>query len=212
MDNQEKILSAGYAETIITPPLGLKMPGQYAIRPAQGITRDLKARAIAFQSGDQKAILMLCDALYIHGKGINQIREKIAARCEMPEESIHIACNHSHTATAVFDLDEAKDELEKIYAARQHQQLTDLAQFAFEDLHPVTGMKKARGEVKNVAFLRRYRMNTGECCTNPVNREPDILHPLGEADESLQMVRVLREGAKEIVLLFLFLLRKNITG
>jgi len=201
MENQEKKLLAGYAQVIITPPLGLKMPGQYSIRPAEGITVDLKARAVAFQSGEKKAILLLCDALYCHGNSTEQIREKIAARCEMDPEAIHIACNHSHTATAVFDLNEVEDELEKIYAARQHQILTDLAQFAFEDLHPVTAMKKARGEVKNVAFLRRYRMKDGTCMTNPVGHEEDILHPLGEADESLQMVRILREGAKEIVLL-----------
>ena len=201
MENQEKKLLAGYAEVIITPPLGLKMPGQYSIRPAEGITVDLKARAVAFQSGEKKAILLLCDALYGRGKSAEQIREKIAARCGVEPEAIHVACNHSHTATRILDLNEKMEELEEIYGRRQHQMLTDLAQFAFEDLHPVTGMKKARGEVKNVAFLRRYRMKDGTCKTNPVGHEADILHPLGEADESLQMVRILREGAKEIVLL-----------
>ena len=79
----ENKLYAGYAQTIITPPLGLEMPGQYSVRPAQGIATDLKARAIAFQSGEDKAILILCDALYVHGQATTQLREKISQRCGM---------------------------------------------------------------------------------------------------------------------------------
>lgn len=208
MDNQEKKLLAGYAEVIITPPLGLRIPGYLSVRPAEGIINDLKARAIAFQYGEQKAVFLLCDALNIITRGYEQIRDKIAERCQMDPDAVYIACNHSHTATLIYEVGEGqledygdKSELEEIYARRQHQLLTDLAQFAFEDLRPVTAMKKARGEAKGVGFLRRYRMKDGSCKTNPLRDLDDVLHPEGTSDESLQLVRILREGAKEIVLL-----------
>ena len=207
MDNQEKVLLAGYAETVITPPLGLRIPGYFSVRPAEGIINDLKARAVAFQSGEKKAIFILCDALNIITLGYEQLRDKIAARCEMDPDAVSISCNHSHTAVLIYSEDETdtsygeKTELEAIYAARQHQQLTDLAQFAFEDLHPVTAMKTAKGEAKGVGFLRRYRMKDGTCATNPVKRVDEIAHPEGTSDESLQLVRILREDAKEIVLI-----------
>ncbi len=207
MDNLEKTLLAGYAEVVITPPLGLRIPGYFSLRPAEGIINDLKARAIAFQIGEKKAIFILCDALNIITRGYEQLRDKIAERCQMDPDAVIIACNHSHTATLIYATGEAnkeygeKTELEEIYARRQHQLLTDLAQFAFEDLHPVTAMKKAKGEAKDVGFLRRYRMKDGTCATNPLKRLDEILHREGTPDESLQMIRVLREGAKEIVLL-----------
>jgi len=206
MENQEKKLLAGYAEVIITPPLGLRIPGN-GYRPAEGIINDLKARAIAFQNGENKAIFILCDALNIITRGYEQLRDKIAERCNMDPDAVYIACNHSHTATLIYAVGEDdasygnKSELEEIYAGRQHQLLTDLSQFAFEDLHPVTAMKKARGEAKDVGFLRRYRMKDGTCATNPIRRLDEVLHPEGIKDESLQMVRILREDAKEIVLI-----------
>ncbi|MBR4288742.1 MAG: hypothetical protein IKT50_04825 [Clostridia bacterium] len=207
MENQEKKLLAGYAEVIITPPLGLRIPGYFSVRPAEGIINDLKARAVAFQYGEQKVIFLLCDAVNILTDGYEQLRDKIAARCEMDPDAVSISCNHSHTATLIYAVGQddgnygKKTELEEIYAGRQHQLLTDLAQFAFEDLHPVTAMKQAKGEAKGVGFLRRYRMKDGTCATNPVKRVAEIDHPEGTSDESLQMVRILREGAKEIVLI-----------
>ncbi len=206
MGNQENKLLAGYAEVIITPPMGVGIPGN-GYRLAEGIITDLKARAVAFQNGEDKAIFILCDALNIITRGYEQLRDKIAERCKMDPAAVYIACNHSHTATLIHEVGEgmqeygAKTEAEEIYARRQHQLLTDLAQFAFEDLHPVTAMKKARGEAKDVGFLRRYRMKDGTCATNPIRHLDEVLHPEGIKDESLQMVRILREDAKEIVLL-----------
>jgi len=207
MENQEKKLLAGYAEVVITPPLGLRIPGYFSVRPAEGIINDLKARAVAFQIGEQKAIFLLCDAVSIVTRGYEQLRDKIAERCNIDPDAVYIACNHSHTATRIYAVNtddtkiDDKTELEEIYAKRQHQLLTDLSQFAFEDLHPVTAMKKAKGEAKGVGFLRRYRMKDGTCATNPVKRLKEVLHPEGTSDESLQLVRILREDAKEIVLI-----------
>ncbi len=207
MENMEKKLLAGYAEVVITPPLGLRIPGYFSVRPAEGIINDLKARAIAFQYGEQKAIFLLCDALNIITEGYEQIRDKIAERCGMDPDAVSISCNHSHSATLIYAVGDgdgsygAKTELEDIYARRQHQLLTDLAQFAFEDLHPVTAMKQAKGEAKGVGFLRRYRMKDGTCATNPLKRVSEIAHSEGTSDESLQLVRILREDAKEIVLI-----------
>ncbi|MBO5868137.1 MAG: hypothetical protein J6Q54_04410, partial [Oscillospiraceae bacterium] len=60
--------------------------------------------------------------------------------------------------------------------------------------------KIARGQVKGVGFIRRYKMADGTLKTNPKYLHPDIVEPDGIQDESLQLVRIARDGGKEIVL------------
>ena len=86
-----------------------------------------------------------------------------------------------------------------IFMRRVHQQFADLAQFAFEDLKSVEDVKIAKGIAKDVGFIRRYRLKDGTCKTNPPTGSPDLVSWDGVQDESLQLIRILRENANEIV-------------
>ena len=56
------------------------------------------------------------------------------------------------------------------------------------------------GQAPNIAFIRRFRMKNGKVRTNPGVGNPDILHPIGEVDERVNVLRFDREGADTIVL------------
>ena len=58
----------------------------------------------------------------------------------------------------------------------------------------------ARGEAKNISFIRRYRMKDGTTRTNPGVGNPDIVAPVGQPDEMVQLVRIDREGRDAIAL------------
>lgn len=196
MENQE--FYVGYSKGAITPPLGIHIPGHGSVpRPSLGVKDDVYAYALAFSDGENRAILFNCDALGIYSAGGEEIRQMIAQRCGIAKESVYIACTHCHTA--MFLGGKVSDSVEGCYNGHVRNILCDLAQFAMEDLKPAK-MKAARGEVRGAGFIRRYKMKDGTYKTNPPYQDPNLLGPDGIQDEELQLVRILREGGKEIVL------------
>lgn len=194
----ENHLYAGFHCTTIRPPMGIDVPGYFSPRHADGFITDLHLRAAAFACGDQKAIIFSCEAVGIRADAFRVIKKKIAERCRMDEDAIYINCIHSHTSYRIT-LPSSKMTDDDIFKLHLQQQFVDCAQFAFEDLKPCT-VKIAEGEAKGVGFIRRYRMKDGTCKTNPKMGSPDILHPEGEQDNSLQLIRFIRVGAKEIIM------------
>lgn len=193
----EKTLYAGYHRLKVTPPMGVDIPGYYNSRFSDGIINDLYIRATALSDGENRAVVFSCDAIGIRNEAFQIIKKRIAERCGIDENAVYIACTHSHTSFRIVKpTDEYNDN--DIFLHRLFQQFSDCAQFAFEDLKPCI-MKIATGVVHDVAFSRRYRMKDGSCKTNPGIGNPDIVSFVGEQDESLQLIRFVRENAKEIL-------------
>lgn len=195
----EQILNAGFHKMKVEPPMGIHVPGYYEKRSSDGFLTDLHIRACAFACGEDKAIVFSVEAIGINAAAFNQIKVKVAQRCNMSEDAVYINCIHSHTAYRITipGFDDIDDN--DIFLMRLQQQFADCAQFAFEDLKPCT-MKIARGEAKGVGFIRRYRMKDGTCKTNPGIGNPDIVSFVGEQDDSVQLIRVDREDGKDILM------------
>lgn len=177
--------------------MGINIPGYFSKRYSDGFLTDLYIRATAFSCGEDKAVVFSCDAIGIAVGAFDIIKEKIAKRCGVPAGAVYINCTHSHTS---YRITPATDEFDdtNIFLHRLYQQFVDCAQFAFEDLKPCT-LKVATGSAPGVGFIRRYRMKDGSCKTNPATGNPDILSFVGEQDNSVQLVRIVRENAKEIL-------------
>ena len=106
-----------------------------------------------------------------------------------------VNCTHTHSAPnssdAMWPIDEGFVADLKLYAARA-------AMDAVADLRPGK-LYSACGEARGISFVRRYRMKDGSCRTNPGNN-PDVVGPMNEGDESLRLVKVVREGAGDVIL------------
>lgn len=194
----QNTLRAGFHCMTVRPPMGINVPGYFSPRYSDGFINDLHLRAVAFSCGDQKAVIFSCEAVGIRADAFNVIKKKIAERCNMDENAVYINCIHSHTSYRIT-LPGTKLDDDDIFKLRLQQQFADCAQFAFEDLMPCS-VKIAEGEAKGVGFIRRYRMKDGTCKTNPGVGNPNILSFEGVQDHSLQMIRFVRENAKEIVM------------
>lgn len=195
----ENKLRVGFHCTVVRPPLGMRIPGTYTPRYAEGFLTDLHLRAAAFVCEEQKAIIFSVEAIGVNASAFDEIKKKVAQRCNMDENAVFINCSHVHTAYRITrygteDIDETD-----IFLMRLYQQFSDCAQFAFEDLRPCT-VKVATGEVPGVGFMRRYRMKDGTCRSIPPVGSPDIVSFVGRQDDSIQLVRFIREGGKEIVM------------
>ena len=190
-------LQAGYSKVNINPMLGIPINGYFLPRYADGILDDLEIVAVALACGDSKTLLMTIDNLHIPTDLWKEYVEKIAEKTGVAKEAIFIHSTHTHTSGTLET--NSEDKLVQEYVAFVGNRLVDAAVFALEDLKPAK-MGWAVGKAPNISFVRRFRMKDGTVRTNPGVGNPDIVHPIGDIDDRVNVVRFDREGAETIVL------------
>lgn len=190
------MLKAGFARVEITPSLGCMISGYYEPRIAKGTLDPLFARAVAFDDGEKKAVLLVLDVIGIMQQCLNGMRSRIAASLGLEEAALLVHCTHTHTGPEIFD---GMFDPDPVYNARLEKLMEQAAALALNDLHPAQ-IFTADGRVEGISFIRRFRMKDGSTRTNPGYWNPDIVSPIGEIDPQLRLARIVREGAGEILL------------
>lgn len=193
----EQKLLAGYHKVKVTPPLGLPVPGYFAQRTSDGIISDLYLRCTAFAQGEKKALVFSLDALSLNAQAFDIVADMITEATGVEADGIYITCVHSHTAFRVTKPSEELSDTD-VFLHWLFKQFASCAKLALEDLKPCT-VKAARGEVKGVGFVRLYRMADGSAKTNP-GFGKGAVERLGEQDDQVILVRVIREGGSEILM------------
>ena len=193
-------LQAGFARVDVTPPLGIEISGYFVERFASGILDALEASALALRCGDDQAILIALDNLMIDKETMHAYRAVIAERTGVKAEAVFIACSHTHTGPLVgkSELDENKYG-EKEYGDYLGRKLCDCAVMAVRDMTDAK-MGYAVGCAPHIAFVRRFRMKDGSIRTNPGVNNPDIVAPIGDVDERVNVLRFVRKCAPDIVI------------
>jgi len=194
----ENTMYAGFHCVEVQPPLGLNIPGYYRARYAEGTADPLYLRAAAFSCGEEKAVIFNCESIGIRTAAFDMVKKKVAEVCGISEDAVFINCVHSHTSYRILPAGDDMDALD-IFLLRLYRQFADCAKLAFNDLKPCT-ISYAAGEAKNIAFVRRYRMKDGTVRTNPPKGDPNIAGPIDCPDEQVRLIRIQREGAKEILM------------
>ena len=192
----------GFARLDITPPLGVDMTGYSRIRYADGLLDPLDANAVAFSDGTNKAVVISVDIINLRAF-FDLYRKGVAEMTGLPPEAVFIACTHTHTGPGVGSCvyGEMFDDFDKAtpYGKLIKDRLASVAKLALDDLAPAS-LSIARGEAKGISFIRRFRMKDGTCRTNPGVGNPDIVGPIGEPDEQVQLARVDRPGKPTIAI------------
>lgn len=186
----------GFSRVDITPPLGVPVAGYYESRFAEKVLDDLEINTIAVSDGERTALLMSCDIISIsHAFGL-KYRENVSRAVGVPLDAVFLACTHTHTGPGVG---RAKDRnrLLDIYDEFLGTRLCDAAKFAVADLKPAR-MGFARSVAPRLSFVRRYTMRDGSTRTNPGVNNPDVVAPVGTTDDTVQLLRIEREGGCEI--------------
>lgn len=190
-------LQAGFAAVNVTPPMGIFINGYYQDRYAEGVLDELELRALFLKCGESCALLMSLDNLGLDRETCTDFRKHIAETTGIPEDAIFISSTHIHTGPRLrANSDEGPEPDYRVFLRAR---MADAARFALDDCKPAK-MGYGVGSAPHVAFVRRYRMKDGSVRTNPGVDNPDILEPLGEVDERVNVLRFDREGADTIVL------------
>ncbi|MBP3293671.1 MAG: hypothetical protein J6N32_07955 [Clostridia bacterium] len=189
-------LAIGFGRADITPPNGLFISGYYSERRGQGCLDDLKASVLAFSDGEKTAVVFTLDVIGIDEEFGDRLRGIVAERTGLPYEAVYYACTHTHTAPAISsDLFPIDPE----YNSVMFRKCADVAAEAIADMSAAE-VFTARGTVEDISFIRRFKMKNGKTQTNPGHGNPEIDHPISTPDESLQLVRIVREGKDDLVI------------
>ena len=190
-------MKTGYARICINPPYGAPIVGYYEARFVKGIADNLYVRAVAFDDGERKALVIALDLCHLAQAHYEAIKAAIMDACSIDKDAIFINCSHTHTGPVVgkdfaSDLRSPESYLPFLIAC-----VRDAAVYAINDLQDST-VETAQGQAQNISFIRRYRMKDGSVATNPGVNNPNIDHALGEPNETVKLVKIIREGADDI--------------
>lgn len=190
-------LKAGFARIDITPPLGVTMAGYPEVRRADGILDPLLATAVAFDNGEKRAVVLSLDIIGIQMKVMEKLRALVAEAIGTEKEGVFIHCTHTHTGPVVVAREKDAELENEQYVQYFTQKLQDVAVLAVRDLTPAQ-LLYTHGEVKDVAFVRRFLLKNGKYRTNPGFQCPDVECAVGEPDELSSLLIIKRENAPEI--------------
>ncbi len=197
------VFKAGFSETIVNPPLDYPLHGYYLNRKGKGFIDDLKASALALSLNDNNIIIISVDNGGFKQTVIEKFSYAITKRTGIKKENIFITATHSHTAPSTFFPEFYETEKNKIdsYINFLTTKLTNLCIEALNDLKPAK-MGYAVGKAPDrIAYIRRYRMKDGSTLTCPTINDPNIVGPIGELDQRVNIIRLDRENTNSIVIL-----------
>ena len=190
-------MKAGFSKICINPPYGAPIVGYYEERYVKGILDDLFVRATAFDDGENKAVVIAVDLCLLAQKYNDAMKDAINVATGVDKDAIFINCSHTHTGPLVGgDFASGKGSSEA-YDEFLINCVRDAAVYALDDLVEST-IETAQAQAKNVSFIRRYRMKDGSVATNPGVKNPNIDHALGTPNETVKLVKIIREGADDI--------------
>ena len=194
-------LMAGFGRTNVTPPMGIDVRGYFVVRKADGVLDELEANALALRLGEKTVLFISVDTCGINIKLCAEIKEIITQKTGVPAGNVFLHGTHTHTGPTLNDGASRceVDELIKNYTESLKHKIADAALLAIQDLKPAK-MGWALSKAPNIAFIRRFRMKDGSIKTNPGVNNPDIVAPIGEVDERVNVLRFTRENADDIVL------------
>lgn len=193
-------MKSGYSKICINPVYGMPVRGYYEKRYVKGILDNLYVRTIVFDDNSKNVAIISLDLGNLPQNVFDAMREEIAKSCNMDKEAVFISCIHTHTGPNVVMDEQNKDSIDYAYAKMLIAQVRDSVIYAKADLDE-TETEYARSKADNIAFVRRYRMKDGSVSTNPGVDNPEIEHPLGNADDTVKLIKLKRKTADDILII-----------
>ncbi len=178
------MLKCGIYEAVITPELGMEMPGYFSLRNATGIKEELCTEVVYFENDGVKAVLISNDTIQFPKEYCDRAREVIASRLEIPGDKVFICCTHTHTGGPVETWGDYVHLNEK-YMAFVIGRMADAAVCASVRARDVK-VSYAKGFEDKIAYYRNYVQKDGSVFTN----RPGESKPFGTIDPEVGVFRI----------------------
>lgn len=195
----DSIMKAGIAKIDITPPLGAVLNGYYRERYADRVIEPLYVTALACSDGENTVLAISLDISEILQRDTNDIRARVSEATGVPFEGVFVACIHTHTAPVISEI-RGFFKRDPEYYQEFCDKICQAAREAIADLKEAE-VSIARGKAEGISFVRRFRKKDGTAVTNPKWENMDEIEgPIGTPDETVQLVKIQRQGGSDIAI------------
>ena len=194
--------AVGFSSVVVNPPKGVSMAGygvaSAEVRLTDEIWEDLKMLCTAYSDGENVVLCYTFDSCHIAESVAAPMIALLEEEFGIPESNIIFNAIHTHAAPTMYSsaarFPGAGDYQRNVY----HPAVVKAAREAILDLAPAT-MAVGRKKTEGLSYVRRYILDDGSHKTNPRGADVPVAHE-SVHDEMMQVVRVYREGKKDIVL------------
>lgn len=157
-----KSLNVGFARTVITPKLGVRLGGYgIAERPTESVHDNLHSSALVLKQEDVFCALISLDWVCITAEVAARAKKAISDKIAIPEDNIIICTTHTHTAPETMGI-AGSGELDMEYIDFVMPEIIESAVQAAKKLAPA---KLGVASVKSrVGVNRRTVKENGEVC------------------------------------------------
>ena len=186
-------LTAGFAETDITPPLGTHKIGWIVDIVIDEIADPLSARVAAIESGDSALAFIQLDTLCVRWTQTDDIRRRIEAAYGFPGANVMVAATHNHAGPAVAHCgDVPRDDA---YIETMVGKIIGCFGRALDNIQEME-VGFASVPEWNVSHNRRLVMRDGTASTHGPFRYPEALFVEGPIDPEVAVMAARGKGGK----------------
>ena len=186
----------GFGREDYTPDRQVKLN---SVKLSAEIESPVKVTCTALSDGEKTVLIFSNDLRGSTTWFVGQVKERVGKATGIPADRIFVCATHNHSAPDInFYREEVMaDWLERI----AFPAILTAAKNAVEDLSPCT-LKTGKTDVPGVAYTRRYFRADGAFHGIHVIKTSDapIARHETEADPELRLVRFVREGKKDVVI------------
>ena len=176
----------GYARCVFTPGVPI---GKFST-----IHDDLYATCVAVNDGEKTLLLISIDMKSMSITNNDNLKAIISNGTGIPTDNIFISATHTHS-TATFGTD-------AVWTYNSYKKIEQAAKKAIADLTE-SEMLAGTGKTTGMAWVRRYINSQGKMTTvspGALFSDPTT-KSVSDADDTLQVIRFVREDKKDIILM-----------
>ena len=184
-------LRVGFGVADITPTPGMEIPGFLERKVGTRVTDPLYVEAAAFDSGNQRILIMGIDSLMINESTVKSARERIQSETSIPAEHILIGASHTHTGGPIRP--SLTGQVDEKYMKLVLDGLAEAGSKAWKTREPAE-IAIASGDAPGLGFNRRFLMRDGREITHPgkpgAKHHGEIVKAAGPVDSSVGVLAV----------------------
>ncbi len=197
MKNTELLVGFGKANISPTEPVPLQGYGDDRFRVSDGVLVQLYSMCLAVQDADgSTALIISVDAGSIEKRICDMLRENIEKELGFSKDRVFITAIHQHSSPSWWT-----EEFESTMRYRKYfvDTTTKAAAQALADLSSAQ-MYKATVKTEGLTFVKHYLMKDGSYAGDVYGSfKSGIARHESEADSDLQIVKIRREGKRDIL-------------
>ena len=185
------MLNVGYAQEIITPPIGVGLAGYMNKRPNVGMYDDLYVKTVIIDNGKVRCGIVVFDLVEVHQVLVDELEKRIVEKFgKALHDNLIICANHTHTGP------EFRREVDERTAYAFNQVVEGALRSIERAVMNLQPGEIEYGSVYNnpYGFVRRYWMKNGTIVTNPGWGNPDIDKPESDFDRTIGIIRIIQNG------------------